>query len=210
MIRILLSFIGASIFTAGIFWTLQIMIKIDSSKNIDEKRTKHIDVVRLKRKQDIIKKERVKPKKPKPLKKPKPKIALKTKKIPIKQKMTKIKPLDFKLPIKLSASSMLGDAVVSKFAVQEIDTDVIPLSRVKPVYPRRAKRLRIEGEVKAEFTITLTGGVKDILIVKSEPKGVFDRAAKRSLIRWKFKPKMQDGEAVEQRALLKFTFKLEE
>ena len=210
MLRFVFSVIGATILSVSIFWVLQTMIKMNETQNLTQENVKYIDFVRLKKEQQITKKERVKPKKPKPLKKPKPKVAVKQKKMPLKQQMVQKMPLNLNLPINLSANGILGDARVSGFGGQVISTNVIPLSRVNPVYPRRAKRLRIEGNVQAEFTITTAGTVKDIVIIKAEPKNIFDTAVKRSLLKWRFKPKKDKGKAIEQRASLKFNFKLEE
>lgn len=78
------------------------------------------------------------------------------------------------------------------------DTDVIPLVRIAPEYPPRALRRGIEGWVQVQFTITATGAVKDPKVVAAEPPGLFDEAAIKSILRWRYNPKIEGGVAVER------------
>jgi protein TonB len=78
------------------------------------------------------------------------------------------------------------------------DTDVIPLVRIAPEYPRRALRRGIEGWVQVQFTITPTGAVTDPKVVAADPPELFDEAAIRSILRWRYNPKIEDGVAVER------------
>jgi protein TonB len=76
------------------------------------------------------------------------------------------------------------------------DQNVIPIVRVEPVYPQRALDRGIEGWVEVEFTVTEVGGVSEPTILGSRPSGVFDRAALRAIERWKYEPKVVDGQPV--------------
>ncbi len=78
------------------------------------------------------------------------------------------------------------------------DTDVIPLVRIAPEYPPRALRRGIEGWVQVQFTITPTGAVTDAKVVAADPPGLFDEAAIRSILRWRYNPKVEGGVAVER------------
>ena len=49
-----------------------------------------------------------------------------------------------------------------------------------------------------QFTITTTGTVKDPMVVDADPKNIFDDAALKSIARWKYNPKVEDGAAVER------------
>ncbi len=90
----------------------------------------------------------------------------------------------------------------------KISTNVIPLVRIQPRYPMRAANRRIEGWVKVEFTITEQGTVKDAIVVEAQPGKIFNKAALQAIRRWKFKAKIQGGEAFEQRAIQVLQFKL--
>ena len=81
------------------------------------------------------------------------------------------------------------------------DRDVIPLVRINPEYPRRAQSRGVEGWVQFEFTITPAGTVKDLKVIDSEPKGLFEDAATRAITRWKYNPKVEEGRAVERRGI---------
>jgi protein TonB len=76
------------------------------------------------------------------------------------------------------------------------DSDVVPLVRVAPSYPPRAQARGIEGWVHLEFTITPQGTVDDIVVLDSDPKGYFERAARTAVQRYKYKPRIENGVAV--------------
>jgi len=73
-----------------------------------------------------------------------------------------------------------------------------PLVRVNPKYPITAARDGIEGWVILAFDINPIGQVVNISVVDSQPKRVFDKAARQALRKWKYKAKSVDGKAVAQ------------
>ncbi len=75
--------------------------------------------------------------------------------------------------------------------------EYLPVVKVAPVYPRRALTRGIEGYVVVEFTVTRTGAVRDPVVVEAEPRGIFDRAARDAARKFKYKPRVVDGEPVE-------------
>ena len=79
---------------------------------------------------------------------------------------------------------------------------------VEPVYPAQAMRDRVEGWVLLEFTITETGSVRDIVVVDSQPSGVFDAAAAEALAGWKYRPRIADGRPVAHRSNVTMRFDL--
>lgn len=78
------------------------------------------------------------------------------------------------------------------------DGDAIPMVVIQPNYPRKPAMEGIEGWVKFRFTIAADGTPKNIEVVDANPKRVFDRAARKAIYKWKFKPRIVDGKAVEQ------------
>lgn len=91
------------------------------------------------------------------------------------------------------------------------DSDVLPLVRVEPLYPRRANERGIEGWVHLRFTISRAGVVKDPVVVDADPPNTFNRAAERAVLKWKYKPKMVNGKPVEQSGIeVVMTFELED
>jgi len=57
-----------------------------------------------------------------------------------------------------------------------------------PLYPKDARKNNIEGYVKFEFTINSEGRVQDLIILKSEPEGVFDKTATISILSFIYEP----------------------
>ena len=53
------------------------------------------------------------------------------------------------------------------------------------------------------------GSVDDPVVVESEPRRLFNRAAIRAILRWKFKPRIVDGRAVKRQAEQVIDFKLD-
>lgn len=210
MPRVMISFVGAILFSVLFLFALKSTIEVRNVSMSSDDNLRVIDFVRLKKEQQLTKKERVKPKKPESKKKPiKPKVNIPKPKQP-KVAARIMEPLNLDIPVNLSATSALGDAMVSGYSDRTISTNVIPLVRINPVYPRRAKVMKKEGYVALEFTITEFGSVKDIEIVESQPEKIFDSAAKRALTKWKFRPKVENNQALEQRAMVKINFKLDQ
>lgn len=89
----------------------------------------------------------------------------------------------------------------SKITGFEQTADARPIVRIDPEYPPDASRDGIEGWVELSFSIDESGAVKGVSVIDSEPKRVFDRAAKRALQRWKYQPKREQGQTVVQEGL---------
>ena len=77
------------------------------------------------------------------------------------------------------------------------DGSYVPIFQVPPVYPRRALERGIEGCVMLKFTVTKVGSTKDPSVEWAVPPGIFDRAAMRSALKYKYKPQIRDGEPIE-------------
>ena len=77
-----------------------------------------------------------------------------------------------------------------------IDGDYLPLVKVAPTYPRRALRRGLEGWVIIEFTVDKTGKVVDPIVVESNPPNVFDNAALKAVLKFKYKPRVVDDKPV--------------
>lgn len=91
-----------------------------------------------------------------------------------------------------------------------VDSEEMPIVRMDPQYPQQAAMKGLEGFVTLEFTITKSGGVSDVKVVESRPPRVFDDAARKALAQWKYRPKVIDGQPVDQPGrLVKLDFKLD-
>ncbi len=95
-------------------------------------------------------------------------------------------------------------------AMNIAEGDYLPIVRVAPVYPARALSRGVEGYVDMSFTVTSTGTVKDPIIMFST-SSLFDRAATRAVLKFKYKPRVVDGQPVEVSGVkTRITFKIEE
>ncbi len=77
------------------------------------------------------------------------------------------------------------------------DSEYLPIVKVRPIYPRRALTRNIEGYVMLEFVVTTTGAVRDPVVIEAKPPGFFERAAIQAALKFKYRPKVIDGEPVE-------------
>ncbi len=74
--------------------------------------------------------------------------------------------------------------------------DYLPIVRVAPVYPARALSRGLEGYVDMSFTVTAAGTVSDPIVLFST-SSLFERAATRAVLKFKYKPRVVDGIPVE-------------
>ena len=87
-----------------------------------------------------------------------------------------------------------------------IDGDVVPIVRPPPEYPPRALG-GVEGWVRVQFSVTSIGTVRDAKVIDSEPGTIFDEAALKAITRWRYNPRVENGEAVERvglRTIIRF------
>ncbi len=77
------------------------------------------------------------------------------------------------------------------------DGEYLPITRVQPIYPRRALSRGLEGYVLVEFVVTETGTVRDPVVLLADPPGYFDRAALNAVLKFKYKPRVVDGVAMD-------------
>jgi protein TonB len=109
-------------------------------------------------------------------------------------------------PPSVAADVSIGDPGTMNIA----EGDYLPIVRVAPVYPARALSRGIEGYVDMSFTVTVTGSVKDP-VVDFSTSSLFDSAAEKAVLKFKYKPRVVDGVPVEvPNVKTRITFKIEE
>ena len=94
--------------------------------------------------------------------------------------------------------SMSTYAVTNKGFVgdDEIEIYVERIFNQAANYPRKAVRKGQEGYVVIEFNIDTDGAVLDPYVIESEPPGVFERAAIKSVRKWLYKAPTYNGVSV--------------
>ena len=76
---------------------------------------------------------------------------------------------------------------------------------VRPVYPREAKRKRIQGIVRFRVVITKTGELRNFELLQGDP---LLPAALSAAKQWRYTPCLFNGEAVEVKTVLDLSFNL--
>jgi protein TonB len=194
-IRFPIAFVLGFLFSAGLFWS--IWVAVSGSGNFGElKQATKIDFTVLRRDTETETK-REKVVQPKPQKLP-----------DIPQISSTASGIDSAGGVSV-ATPTFDTTGMGQISVGS-DRDVIPLVRINPEYPQRARSRGIEGWVQVEFTISPAGTVADAKVVDADPKGLFEKAALEAIGRWKYNPKVVDGRAMERRGVgVVLTFKLE-
>jgi len=200
VVRQLISAGLAVLVTFGLFWGMQKLIAISGGKNADVTPSASIDFVRVKRDETLNEKNR-KPERPKEQDTPPP---------PPPMAMSKNKPtnndLEGGMPDLGEGVQVAGGTDLSGGS----DGDIMPMVRVAPQYPRRALSRGIEGWVEVEFTISKVGTVENARVSDADPPSIFNRAALKAVAKWKYKPKIEDGIAVERHGVkVVLTFELD-
>lgn len=91
------------------------------------------------------------------------------------------------------------------------DGEYLPIVKVAPIYPRRAQTRGITGYCIVEYTVTTSGAIRDPVAVDCQPSGVFEKASVKASLKFKYKPRVVDGEAIEVAGVQnKFTYELED
>lgn len=91
------------------------------------------------------------------------------------------------------------------------DGEYLPIVKVAPIYPRRAQTRGITGYCIVEYTVTTSGAIRDPVAVDCQPSGVFESASVKAAEKFKYKPRVVDGQPIEVAGVQnKFTYELEQ
>jgi TonB family protein len=77
---------------------------------------------------------------------------------------------------------------------------------VRPSYPKEARTMHIQGTVEVRATITKTGDLRNIEVLKGDPLLV--PAALTAVTQWRYSPCQLNGEAVDVATVLEVSFNL--
>jgi len=79
-----------------------------------------------------------------------------------------------------------------------------PVKIVRPIYPELARQARIEGRVSLSCLIRTDGTIDKIEVKKGHP--LLIQAATEAVSKWKFKPIVLNGKAVEMETVVNIDF----
>ncbi|HEY5809330.1 MAG TPA: energy transducer TonB [Povalibacter sp.] len=199
----LLAAAGAVLFSLVLFSLLYAAIHAGEFVADKREALQTIDFVRLKRDSEVETLSRRKP--PPPPAQPPPPAKMRVAAESVQQG-----PGAMEIP-SLNLSASVGGPIggqMGKGASGMFDGDLLPLQRIPPQYPRDAARSGITGWVQLEVLVNADGTVRSAKVTDSKPRGIFEASAVQAVMRWKFKPKIENGKPVEQRGAQKIEFNL--
>lgn len=174
----------SAVVTFLLFLTMQAVIANDEANIEEGVQGRLLDMVRLTDDEDVITKQR-RPKPPPPPDEPPPDMP-----------KPQFDSSDVSQGVDIGAIDVRVDLDVGGGGFSS-DGEYLPIVKVAPIYPRRAQTRGIEGYVLLEFTVTKTGAVRDPHILESKPPGIFDRSALNAALKFKYKPKVVNGIAID-------------
>ena len=190
------------VITLFLFWFMQYMIET-ADKTLDENsRGSLVDFVRI-RKDESIERRQAKPKKPPPPEAPPPQ--------PPTPQLDNLDPTADKIAI--SAVPVTTDIeMTGGFSLGVGEGDYLPIVKVAPIYPQRALTRGVEGYCVVEYAVTRQGTTREPFVVEDQcTSSLFHRASLQAALKFKYKPRILDGEAVEVRGVQnKFTYEITE
>ena len=90
------------------------------------------------------------------------------------------------------------------------DGEYLPIVKIAPVYPPAARSRGIEGYCIVEYVVSYSGAVRDSQVVDCSHR-FFERASLRASLKFKYKPRVVDGQPVEVSGVRNmFTYELED
>ena len=129
---------------------------------------------------------------------------------PPELEMAKIS-LDMDTDITNIAPTASINVEISSTGMSSGDGEYLPIVKVAPIYPRRAQTRGISGYCIVEYTVTKSGSIIDPVAIDCQPSGVFDRASVKAAHKFKYKPRVVDGEPIAVAGVQnKFTYELEQ
>jgi protein TonB len=200
--RLVIGLIMALAVTLSLFWLMQYLIVTADRTLNDSGAGNLIDFVRIKR-DESVKARQLKPKKPPPPEAAPPQ--------PPTPKLDNLNPNAEKIAI--SAVPVETDIeMTGGFSLGVGEGDYLPIVKVAPIYPNRALTRGIEGFCVVQYTVTRLGTTKDPLIIEDQcTSTLFHRASLNAALKFKYKPRIMDGEAVEVPGVQnKFTYEITE
>jgi len=201
-VRLIIGILLGLVVTAALFWTMQYLI-VTADRELNEGgSTNLVDFVRLKRDESVQRRE-LKPKKPPPPDTPPPQ--------PPTPQLDNLNPNAEKIAIQ--AAPVETDIEMSGgFSLGVGEGDYLPIVKVAPIYPQRALSRGIEGYCVVQYTVTRQGTIRDPFVLEDQcTSSLFHRASVQAALKFKYKPRVIDGQAVEVPGVQnKFTFEIQE
>jgi protein TonB len=186
--RYLAAILAAAGITIGLFYLMQSLISGGEGAMSEPVRGSVLDFVRTPEPEQVQEKARKPERPPEPEQPPED--------LPQPQMDTNVEAdtgAGYDFSANVDAAADIGNGA----SLQASDGEYLPIVKVQATYPRRALQRGIEGYVVVEFTVTRQGTVRDPVVVQAEPEGIFEQSALDAVMKFKYKPRVIDGEPVE-------------
>ena len=200
MLRIIVSVMVGTTVTFGLLWVMHYLIATGAQALTDDDTHRFVDFVRVEREETTETREE-RPERPPEPDQPPP-----------DQPDRDMDDIDGGDAIGVSADPPGADRDVDMGDRDGFfsDGEYMPIVQVAPQYPRRAQQRGLEGWVTLEFTVTEQGTVRDPVVVDSS-SSIFENAAKEAVQRFRYRPRVIDGEPVAVPGVqFRITFELED
>ncbi len=184
--RYVISIVVGSIVTVSLLFVMQLLIVTGKQALTDPRERHKLEFVRVKRNENLNIEDIVPEKPPKP-----PETPPETPPQDI-DNVNPDAPTINVAPPAVAAGMDIGGPGGMNIA----EGDYLPIVRVAPVYPARALSRGLEGFVDLSFTVTTSGTVRDPIVLQST-SSLFERAAIRAVLKFKYKPRVVDGVPVD-------------
>ena len=210
VLKLIAAVVAGAIVASGLLFLMQALIASGQTAITEVSVTRVVDFVRVKR-EERLESKRAKPDRPPNPDQPPPEAPQ-----PSMNESTSLGGEATTVEASHNAPVPVADvdiAVSPGFGIASgsADGDYLPIVKVAPIYPQRAIDRGIEGYVIVEFTVTKTGSVKNPKVVEYHPSTIFNKAAVDAALKFKYKPRIVNGEPIEVHGVLnKITFKLED
>lgn len=170
--------------TAALLWIMNYLIRTESSVVADPPVLQIVEFVRLKRDEEDIRQRDPKVIKPPQVRHPAQ---------PTGDEWPKPGVGQGGIP-----AIILGPGISDGAPEIALSRGYMPVTKFPAAYPRAAVERGIEGDCVVTFTVTRSGGVKDVSVVKNACSHLyFYTSSVRAAERFKYMPTIIDGEAVE-------------
>jgi protein TonB len=182
--RVGISFTTGIVVTFALLWLMQFLIATGKEAITEKQEFRFMDFIRVRQAEIVDTKDRKPPKPPKVEDKPPEMPPPDLDKVDASTPRVNLARVDVGVTMEMGGSD---------FAV---DGEYLPIVRVEPMYPRRAQSRGIEGYCDMEFTVTKTGEVTDAVAIECS-NSVFKNNSVKAVLKWKYKPRVVDGEPID-------------
>ena len=196
--RYFTAFLTGVVVTFALLWLMQILIATGKKALVDEQSFVLGDFIRVKR-EEVVNRDEDDPEPP-------PEVEEQ----PPEQPEMTADDMDTSQSLNIGGPDGRLDFDLAGGRIGMGEGDYLPIVKVAPIYPRRAQTRGLEGQCLVQFTVTTTGATKDAEVVECT-SSLFAKASMNAVLKFKYKPRVEDGVAKEVPGVQHIiTFKLED